>query len=318
MFSSTARRPLYLSEASLVGYWVTLSLVIMVSYEAIPQGRVVLGTHLAFLVGSASVLLWGMRLPGRQQSALRIGLAILVVPAAFTHLGAVVPHVNPRRMDVALIQLDEWLFGVNPQLWIEQLYHPLLTEILTLSYASYYFLPFAVVIPLVVAARYADVEEVATTLLVGIFASYFIYMLVPARSPYVFVETARGADLLPYTTELRGLLFADRIREAIHAAERIKLDAFPSGHTAVSLIVLGLAWRKVRPAFWGLLPVVTLLVFSTVYLRYHYVVDVIAGAALAGAVLASVPPALGWWNARYGLPDDPTELTSLTETEQAR
>ena len=57
-------------------------------------------------------------------------------------------------------------------------------------------------------------------------------------------------------------------------------DCFPSGHTEIALVVLLYAWRFERRYFCGLLPAVGLLLFSTVYLRYHYVVDVLAGALL--------------------------------------
>ncbi|OQC32428.1 MAG: hypothetical protein BWX66_02046 [Deltaproteobacteria bacterium ADurb.Bin058] len=33
--------------------------------------------------------------------------------------------------------------------------------------------------------------------------------------------------------------------------------------------------------FWVVLPIASSLIFATVYLRYHYVIDLIAGAALA-------------------------------------
>ena len=62
-------------------------------------------------------------------------------------------------------------------------------------------------------------------------------------------------------------------------------DCFPSGHTEIPLITLWLAYRFKRRLFWVYLPIVMGLVCSTVYLRYHYVIDVIAGMALAGIVI---------------------------------
>jgi membrane-associated phospholipid phosphatase len=76
------------------------------------------------------------------------------------------------------------------------------------------------------------------------------------------------------------------IARTINALERTKLDVFPSGHTMVTAAVLLVALRRARRVFWALLPVASVLVFSTVYCRYHYVVDVLAGLLLA---LLSVP-----------------------------
>ncbi len=81
--------------------------------------------------------------------------------------------------------------------------------------------------------------------------------------------------------DLHGIFSADTIRDTLNALERFKQDAFPSGHTAVVLLVLYYAWHYVRGLFWVFLPVVIALIFSTVYLRYHYVIDVLAGILLA-------------------------------------
>jgi membrane-associated phospholipid phosphatase len=53
----------------------------------------------------------------------------------------------------------------------------------------------------------------------------------------------------------------------------------------ITVSVLIVAWRRLRWLFWILLPVATLLIVSTVYCRYHYAVDVLAGIALAFATV---------------------------------
>jgi membrane-associated phospholipid phosphatase len=86
-------------------------------------------------------------------------------------------------------------------------------------------------------------------------------------------------------SELRGLFFSKGIRDTLNLLEELKYDAFPSGHTAVILITLffSLKYRK-KTFFFFLIPVLG-LIFSTVYCRYHYVIDVLAGIALAGLCL---------------------------------
>ena len=53
----------------------------------------------------------------------------------------------------------------------------------------------------------------------------------------------------------------------------------------IATAVLIVAWRRFRRLFWYLLPVAALLVLSTMYCRYHYLVDVIAGVVLAFATV---------------------------------
>jgi membrane-associated phospholipid phosphatase len=64
------------------------------------------------------------------------------------------------------------------------------------------------------------------------------------------------------------------------------------------------AWRYDRKLFWWLLPFYVGMLFSTVYGRYHYVADVIAGIAVGF---------LGFWaghrlmQCQGALPGEPRE-----------
>jgi membrane-associated phospholipid phosphatase len=55
----------------------------------------------------------------------------------------------------------------------------------------------------------------------------------------------------------------------------------------MTLLALYYARRFHRRTFWFFLPVGVAIIVSTVYLRYHYVVDVVAGALLAVLVIMS-------------------------------
>jgi membrane-associated phospholipid phosphatase len=80
------------------------------------------------------------------------------------------------------------------------------------------------------------------------------------------------------------------IRSTLDGLEQNKTDAFPSGHTAVALVSLLYAWKyREKVLFWILVPAVSALIVSTVYLRYHYVVDVIAGILLAALTVLIAP-----------------------------
>ena len=63
--------------------------------------------------------------------------------------------------------------------------------------------------------------------------------------------------------------------------KRNKNNVFPSGHVMVTCVCLLLAWSEDRRLFFWLLPVGLGVFVSTVYCRYHYVINVIAGLALA-------------------------------------
>jgi membrane-associated phospholipid phosphatase len=106
------------------------------------------------------------------------------------------------------------------------------------------------------------------------YVSYAGYFTIPAHGP-------RSAQSSEYTVSLTTTPVSNAISETIDSLEKTKFDVFPSGHTMVAVAVLLVAWRQARRAFWLLLPVASGLVISTVYCRYHYAVDVIAGTLLA-------------------------------------
>ena len=70
----------------------------------------------------------------------------------------------------------------------------------------------------------------------------------------------------------------------------VQRDAFPSGHTMMTLVLMVVA-RGTRARVAPLLYVAgSLLIVATVYQRYHYVVDLLAGAAFMALCLFTVRP----------------------------
>src|SRR5262249_54923365 len=106
--------------------------------------------------------------------------------------------------------------------------------------------------------------------------SFFGYLLWPALGPRV--PAGHEAEVLG-GTEVRAAVFG-----FLHTVERNQLDAFPSGHTAVSLVVLALGARLLPTFRVPLAIVVGSIVFSTVYLSVHYVIDIAAGTLLAASM----------------------------------
>ncbi|NTU43136.1 MAG: phosphatase PAP2 family protein, partial [Nitrospirales bacterium] len=125
-------------------------------------------------------------------------------------------------------------------------------------------------------------EEFDRTLffvLLCFYLSYVGYLLVPAIGPRYAMEHLQAQ-------ELKGFFLSGPIQGTLNLLEGVKRDAFPSGHTGIALTVLVLAYRYHRTIFRILLIPVTLLIFATVYCRYHYGVDLIGGVLLTLATFA--------------------------------
>jgi membrane-associated phospholipid phosphatase len=105
---------------------------------------------------------------------------------------------------------------------------------------------------------------------------------VPARGPRFLLHHLQ-------TQELHGLFLYDWLRSTLDRIESAYFDCFPSGHTEMTI----LAWWSSRVISSNLargMIVYTLgIIFATVYLRYHYTVDVLAGAIVAATVIWIAP-----------------------------
>jgi membrane-associated phospholipid phosphatase len=198
---------------------------------------------------------------------------VIVVFLIFDSLGGLIRYINPASYDQLLLRLDYLVFGFHPTVELERITTPLITEIMQFAYVSYYFLPLILGITLKMEGRDSEFDLSLFLIILCFFLSYIGYILVPAIGPRYTIQHLQSI-------ELKGVFLRERIDSLLNAMEGVKYDAFPSGHSGIALLSLYLSYRFKRNLFYVMLPVVIALLFSTVYLRYHYVVDVIGGVLL--------------------------------------
>jgi membrane-associated phospholipid phosphatase len=198
---------------------------------------------------------------------------ILFVILIYENLGDLIQYLQPD-IDPWLIQIDFFIFGVQPTVWMEQWIVPWFTDIMSLAYLSYYFIPVVLIIVLYLKGRMIEFHRVIFVLAFGYYISFIGYILFPAVGP-------RYALTHLYSTPLEGSWITDFVRDTLNALEQNKRDCMPSGHTQIVLMVLFLAYRYQKFLFYLFLPIISALILSTVYLRYHYVIDLFVGMALA-------------------------------------
>ncbi|MEW6375857.1 MAG: phosphatase PAP2 family protein [Thermodesulfobacteriota bacterium] len=203
---------------------------------------------------------------------------ILFIVLSYQSLGDLIQHLLPD-IDSSLIEIDFFIFRVHPTLWMERWIVPWFTDVMSFAYVSYYFLPVIFVVALYLKHRGPGLDESIFILTFGYYISFIGYILFPAIGP-------RYAMAHLYSIPLEGSLLTDLVRDGLNAIEHNKRDCMPSGHTQIALMILFLAYRYERLIFYIFLPLVSGLILSTIYLRYHYVIDLMAGSALAiGCVL---------------------------------
>lgn len=101
--------------------------------------------------------------------------------------------------------------------------------------------------------------------------SYVVYVLMPTQGPKV----------LPlYDAALPGGHWFGLLEESLKAADAY-CGAFPSLHTGAVVFLLSFDFLHSRRRFWAYLPLGLSIIVSTLTLRQHYFIDLLAGAALA-------------------------------------
>lgn len=216
---------------------------------------------------------------------------VITVLVLFDSLGWVVHYINPVDIDPLLIKLDFMLFGNHPTVMLEAVMNPVLTDILQLAYSSYYFLPVALGIALLKNDQREEFNRSLFLILFCFYLSYVGYIIWPALGPRFTLDHLQ-------MQKLQGFFIAEPIQQLLNRLEGIKRDAFPSGHTGIALTVLYLAYKFKKRFFLIFLPIVSALIFSAVYCRYHYVVDIIAGFGLTGVTIFFGERYYSWWEKR--------------------
>lgn len=254
-----------------------LALLVAANARRLPQWPVVLSIYGLTLASYFLIVLLDTRWPFKFFELLRRWAPYAGILPVFQSLGYITHNIRPD-LDSYLIGIDRSLFGVHPTVWLEGITHPLMVDLLALAYSSYYFLPIILAFFLHFDRKHHEVEHLLLAVTIGFFLSYVGYLLVPAIGPRFTLAQSQAGPV-------KGWLWANQLLDVLNAGEFNKRDCFPSGHTGITLIVLYYAHAHHKKLFLVLLPIGVLLILATVFLRLHYVVDVIAGFALAALAI---------------------------------
>jgi membrane-associated phospholipid phosphatase len=193
----------------------------------------------------------------------------------FEELANLMTLVTPHWQDPKLIGFDHWLTGVHPSVWLEQFATPFRNEAMQLVYFTYFTYLLIVGLVLYVRREWLAYWSVMSYSMAGYSIGYLIAVFFPIESPWFAMAGWWKGPLTggPFTALMTFIEHYGRVRGA----------AFPSAHITGATAAMWGAWRFRRWLFWAMLPVFVPMCVSTIWGRYHYVADVLAGL-LAGTL----------------------------------
>jgi membrane-associated phospholipid phosphatase len=237
---------------------------------------------LTWHAAGTALLLYEIKRPNPTSWAFRHWYPVVYVGACYKEMALFIPAVRHTDADQWLADLDFRLWGAHPTVWLERIGNPWLTEFLQVVYTL--FVPAVLFVAYLLwrRRRYAEFQYYAFLIALGFLASYIGYLAVPARGPRFLLRDLQHAPL-------QGRWLFHGMQATLDRLESAHYDCFPSGHTELTILAWWSSRMVSRRWFYIYFAYTPCIIFATVYLRYHYSVDVLAGIVLASILIAATP-----------------------------
>lgn len=263
---------------------VGLSFFLAAALAALARGEDGAGKAVAVygaLLAATAVLAAAVHREGSPPAlrGVHVGWTLVVLPVVFTAIRFLTAAVAPpgRRFDDALAAMDRDWLGVDVARWSEGFLTAPVADVFMVFYALYFLMPVAAFAAFVRTEDRARTYRSLFVVAAGVYACYALYVLVPAAGPrhaYVGRSTPLPEGWITGWTH-------DFIRDL----EPQPFDAFPSCHVVLGLLCAILSWPVGGWLRWTMAVAGAGTAASTVVLRYHYLVDDLAGLVVVAAAL---------------------------------
>ncbi len=231
------------------------------------------------LTACSLVLTRGEVIRGQRARAItyRLGLFLPMVLSYF-EMRVLLPALQLDLMDHRLFDIDLWLLGTTPSVWMEAGNVEPMVEWLSFFYYTHFFILIIMLIPALFLGKGRRMQELMAGAMFVVAAGHFLYTIVPGVGPYATI---------PFEQPLQGGFWWNQVELTV-ATAGAQLDIFPSLHTAwpAYFALHAFAHRDTR-AFRWLWPILAFvavnIIVATMFLRWHWFIDVAAGLLLAFA-----------------------------------
>ena len=259
-------------------YFSGAGLLILAWWHQLPDAPALLAANLLAM----ALALYEIKVPNRTSWIFRNWYPLPYVASCYKEMALFIPAVRKTDADRWLADLDYRIWGANPTVWLERIHTPAFTEFLQLVYTL--FVPAVLLVAWLLWKKglYREFQLYAFLIALGFLTSYIGYMFVPARGPRFLLKALQHIPL-------QGLWLFHGMQNTLDRLESAHYDCFPSGHTELTLLACWGSRMVSKRLFGAYLAYTPCIIFATVYLRYHYTVDLMAGGLLAGALILATP-----------------------------
>ncbi len=203
------------------------------------------------------------------------------IMTTFAQLHLILPSARSVSFDAEIYAIDKRLFGFEPAEAWDRYVCPATTEWFAFFYYLYFGILLIHVLPMALFERRMNVmREFSWGIFFVFCVGQLVYVAVPGFGPYRFLSTK-------FEHGLEGPTFWPLVADTVASFDGAhRTDIFPSLHTAVPTFFTLFSFRhrdKVPFRYtWPILAFVTgNIILATMFLRWHYLLDVLMGLVLA-------------------------------------
>jgi membrane-associated phospholipid phosphatase len=226
-----------------------------------------------FYLSAACVVLIMVAFPFDESSALwravRNVYPLVLFIFFYRAIGPQIFMVFDKPFDPAVHRLELNIFGVDPAFYWQKYMDVWLNELMNFGYFSYYLLLPSAVVAFVLMKKWKSLDRLMLSSAIAFYICYILYIFCPVVGPRFFLS-----DI--YYLPIFGPFFTPLTQKVVDFGGHYGA-AMPSSHCAIALIV---AWRVSRDLKGLMFPAILvsiLLCLGTIYCRFHYLTDVLAG-----------------------------------------
>ena len=286
------RKGLLAVEWVVLAYMLLTTIVILFTYTKAINPESMLWGRFRILVTMAALWVVYKMMPCRFTIFCRVGLHLALLSWWYPDTYEI-NRIFPN-LDHVFATWEQQVFDCQPALlFYDALPSIFISEPLIIGYSGYFPL-IAVVSLFYFFCRYQEFERATFMILASFFIYYVVFVFLPVTGPQYYYAVvgldniANGVfpdigthfalhqDKLPIPGDPNG--FLHQLLEAAHETGERPTAAFPSSHVGITVILSILAWQaRNKPLFILTLVFLLLINIATIYLRAHYVIDIIAG-----------------------------------------
>jgi membrane-associated phospholipid phosphatase len=261
-------RVIYPTDLITIAYLAITGVFIFLSAFALDNPFSHLGYRLFYLLFIAAIILLDYYFPKKIISAIHAFYPLALLGFLYSETDEL-NNVFFHNLDQWVSTIEVTIFQSQPSVWLSVIFPwKWLAELMNLAYFSFYVLIFVLCYRIYIKSK-ENFQYASFVICFSFYIYYIIFIVFPVAGPQFYFPA-------PENQVREGYVFS-YIMTLIHEIAERPTAAFPSSHVGIMFILWYLCIKFDRKLLKWYIPFGILLIISTVYIKAHYVVDVIAG-----------------------------------------